>query len=219
MIADEVASLMNSNLQGEPNDWDMDILLMDLATIFLLPQHLNEDELLEVSAQEVEEQVLEAAFEFYERREAEFTPDTMRAIERTVMLQVVDRLWVQHLTAMQNLRQGIGLYAYGQRDPLVMYKKEAHEHFGRLREQIRHDIVHTIYHVAPVGHKLQSNGGGAAVSERRTTAVDPGKFATVTSKAVAPRSVEPVGARKVGRNEPCPCGSGKKYKRCHGAAG
>jgi preprotein translocase subunit SecA len=219
MIADEVASLMNANLQGEPNDWGMDILLMDLATIFPLPQHLNEDALLEVSAQEVEEQVLEAALELYERREAEFTPDTMRAIERTVMLQVVDRLWVQHLTAMQNLRQGIGLYAYGQRDPLVMYKKEAHEQFGRLREQIRHDIVHTIYYVAPVGHKPQSNGGGTAASERRTTAVDPSKLATVTSKAVAPRSVEPVGARKVGRNDPCPCGSGKKYKRCHGAAG
>ena len=216
MVADEVASLVGVYLQGEPSDWTVDTFLAELATIFPLPADLNEDQVLDMSPEEVQEEVLAAADELYGRREEEFGAEVTRVIERTVLLQTVDRLWVQHLTTMQNLRQGIGLYAYGQRDPLVMYKKEAHDQFGRLQEQIRHDIAHTIYHVAPAGQPA-TNGGRPAAAGRRAASVNTGKLTTVMSKVAAQRTVEPVGARKVGRNDPCPCGSGKKYKRCHGA--
>ncbi len=216
MIADEVASLVGAHLQGEPNDWIVDTFLAELATIFPLPADLNEEQVLDMRPEEVQEELLAAVDDLYARREEEFGAEVSRAMERTVMLQTIDRLWVQHLTTMQNLRQGIGLYAYGQRDPLVMYKKEAHDQFGRLQEQIRHDVAHTIYHVAPAGHPA-ADGGQPATAGRRAASIDTGKLTTVLSKAVASRAVEPVGARKVGRNDACPCGSGKKYKRCHGA--
>ena len=83
----------------------------------------------------------------------------MRSFERELMLRVMDSHWVQHLTAMENLRQGIGLYAYGQRDPLVMYKKEGHDQFTNLLDRIQYDIVHTVYHINSAGgterHKRQ----------------------------------------------------------------
>ncbi|MDH4136237.1 MAG: SEC-C metal-binding domain-containing protein, partial [Anaerolineae bacterium] len=122
--------------------------------------------------------------------------------DRQVMLQVIDNLWVRHLTDLDNLRQGIGLRAYGQQDPLVAYKKEAHEMYQDLLVTIQHDIVNRIFR--PVEIRIQRPrpmramrtdlGGGEA--RRPVKAVD----------------------KKVGRNDPCPCGSGKKYKHCHGRA-
>jgi preprotein translocase subunit SecA len=113
---------------------------------------------------------------------------------------------------MESLRQGIGLHAYGQRDPLVMYKKEGHETFQTLLDRIQYDIVHTIYHISVDGGRPNGRAGRA-----RPNGPSGGK--SIMARAPGARSGEPVaaGARKVGRNEPCPCGSGKKYKRCHGA--
>jgi preprotein translocase subunit SecA len=145
----------------------------------------------------------------YDAVENELTPNLMRALERQVMVRAIDSNWVQHLTSMENLRQGIGLHAYGQRDPLVMYKKEGHEMFQTLQARIQSDIAHTIFHVGVVPQGRRSDGRCNAVSDKTT----------VMSRVVGNRNREavPVGDRKVGRNEQCPCGSGKKYKRCHGA--
>src|SRR3972149_373742 len=127
------------------------------------------------------------------------------------MLQPTDRLWVEPLPAMDEMRQGIGLQAYGQTDPLVAYKREAHDMWGQLLENIRHAISHSIYHVglaatpsapppiAPAGE----NGAGQPNRRLRENRPD--------QAAVPPAS-------KVGRNAPCPCGSGRKYKKCHGVA-
>jgi preprotein translocase subunit SecA len=101
------------------------------------------------------------------------------------MLRVIDRLWMEHLTAMEHLRQGIGLHAVGQQDPLVVYKKEGHAYFEALLASIQHDVAHSIYHV-----------GIAKEAPKKKEAVMAGK--------------------RVGRNDPCPCGSGKKYKYCCG---
>ncbi len=122
--------------------------------------------------------------------------------DRRVMLQVIDNLWVRHLTDLANLREGIGLRAYGQQDPLVAYKKEAHEMYQDLLATIQHDIVNRIFRPVeirtqrprPVREMRTSSGGGE--TRRPVKAVD----------------------KKVGRNDPCPCGSGKKYKHCHGRA-
>jgi preprotein translocase subunit SecA len=122
--------------------------------------------------------------------------------DRQVMLSVIDNLWVRHLTDLDNLREGIGLRAYGQQDPLVAYKKEAHEMYQDLLATIQHDIVHRIFR--PVGIKIQRP---RPVREMRTNLEGGG----------APRPVRTVD-KKVGRNDPCPCGSGKKYKHCHGRA-
>jgi preprotein translocase subunit SecA len=125
---------------------------------------------------------------------------------------------------MQNLRQGIGLHAYGQRDPLVMYKMEGSQQFNTLLENIRHDIVRTVYHVVPVeratvGQASKRGVGGGAKPNGQVVTVGAGNPTTVMSQAVAPQRVAASGIPKVGRNDPCPCGNGKKYKRCHGANG
>ncbi|PIU54753.1 MAG: preprotein translocase subunit SecA, partial [Chloroflexi bacterium CG07_land_8_20_14_0_80_51_10] len=136
---------------------------------------------------EIEEKLLDHANSLYEEREQEIEPENMRILERLVMLRAIDSRWVEHLTALEDMRQGIGLQAYAQRDPLIAYKKEAHDMFQQLQAGIQHDIVHTIYRVGLVKE---------TPLERRKEAVGVGK--------------------KVGRNDPCPCGSGKKYKKCCG---
>jgi preprotein translocase subunit SecA len=120
--------------------------------------------------------------------------------DRRVMLQVIDNLWVRHLTGLDNLREGIGLRAYGQQDPLVAYKREAHEMYQYLLTTIQHDIIHRIFW--PVEVRIQRP---RPVREMRTNLGE-------TRRPV--KSVD----KKVGRNDPCPCGSGKKYKHCHGRA-
>ena len=122
--------------------------------------------------------------------------------DRQVMLQVIDNLWVRHLTDLANLREGIGLRAYGQQDPLVAYKKEAHEMYQDLLATIQHDIINRIFRPVEIRiqrprpvREMRTNLGGGE-TRRPVKAVD----------------------KKVGRNDPCPCGSGKKYKHCHGRA-
>ena len=222
MLASETQALIRTHLAGDPNDWDADMLLAQMGVVLPLPGWLDADFVFGHSAAETEGALLDLADQEYARREEEFGAETMRALERVVLLQTTDRLWVQHLTQMSNLRQGIGLYAYGQRDPLVMYKKQGHELFDVLRERIRHDIVHTIFRVAPAGHvppQRASNGKSAGVRVGRGAArVATAGPETILSQIAGNPNATPTQTKKLGRNEPCWCGSGKKFKRCHGAA-
>ena len=144
--------------------------------------------------------------------ENKLSPEAMISIECQLMLRAIDVNWVHHLTTMENLRQGIGLYAYGQRDPLVMYKKEGHDMFQALQDRIRYDVVHTIHHINPTT-TTQSAGNNRP---QRLNAVS--NNTNIMSKATQAQSLETTQTTryKVGRNEPCPCGSNKKYKKCHG---
>ena len=167
----------------------------------------------------------------------------MRALERLVMLRSIDSLWVEHLTAMDEMRQGIGLQAYGQTDPLVAYKREAHDMWDQLLVNIRNQITRSIYHVElaqqpqpappPVmiatqpGVAAEGNGAAPSASLMEDDRAQRAVAAAAGVKA-PPRNLrtnQPVeggggttvrAAPKVGRNDPCPCGSGKKYKKCHG---
>jgi len=187
MISDEVTNLVHAHLGDEHGDnWDLDGLVATISAIFPLPPQLNKNALSQMSRKEVEQKLLEHADSLYDQREQELEAQNMRVLERLVMLRAIDRRWVEHLTSMENMRQGIGLQALAQRDPLVAYKRGGHEMFQDLMGGVRDEIVHTIYHVGIV-------------------------------KQEKPREREkaPVGGR-VGRNDPCPCGSGKKYKKCCG---
>jgi len=200
MVGSELTHVVRGMLAGDPTEWDIEPMLADLRTIMPLPDEIDDDFVFENAAAETEDAVLTAAEALYKEREEQYGGEVMRAVERAVMLQVIDRFWLQHLTMMSNLRQGIGLHAYGQRDPLVMYKKEGFEAFDALLGHIRHGIAHTIFHVAP------------AATEQKTTTVMTKVAAQHTPKAAVSSS------KKIGRNDPCYCGSGKKYKRCHGLA-
>ncbi len=213
MVEVEVQEILDRYLADRsPENWDTEAILRDVNSMFPPPEELlDPDQLALMAREEIEEHLLAQASLVYNQREAEMEPEVMRQVERALMLRVVDHNWVQHLTAMEHLRQGIQLQAFGQRDPLVMYKKDGHEKFRDLQKRIRSDVVHTIYHL---GVTPESNGRrtGSRASLR-------GGEASVMTKVGRPRSRTPVthGERKIGRNEPCPCESGKKYKRCHGA--
>ncbi len=201
MIRQELNELVD-NYTSAPHaeDWDFEALAMSLRAILPPSPAYAPPALQGLSREEIRELVLDFAENAYEEKEAELTPEIMRQIERLLMLQVIDRLWVEHLTAIDDLRQGIGLRAYGQRDPLVEYKAEAYNMFQGLLATIRHDVTHAIYHV-----NLQ----------REQPRPQPRNLQTNRQEADDQR--EPVRAgRKIGRNDPCPCGSGKKYKKCHG---
>ena len=138
----------------------------------------------------------------------------MRQMERLIMLGTIDQLWTAHLTEMDEMRQGIGLRAYGQGDPLVHYKKEAHDMYGQLMENIRSYVARAVYHVNVVSAEPQPETRAAVPAPVAVGAGAPAR--TTRTNRDAPAPTRSGGAAKVGRNEPCPCGSGVKYKKCHG---
>jgi preprotein translocase subunit SecA len=199
MIDEEIQGILSSRVAGDySEEWDLEGLVNELGAILPLPPNLSANALSQMGRDEIEERLLEHTRSLYEAREQEFGAENMRVLERLVMLRTIDRLWIDHLTAMENMRHGIGLHAVGHRDPLVIYKQEGHAMFQSLLHDIRHDVVHTIYKVSIV-----KQGAPAPAS---------------SPMAEAARRKEPaMVAKKVGRNDPCPCGSGKKYKKCCGS--
>ena len=141
--------------------------------------------------------------------------ETQRLVERLVLLRTIDTLWVEHLTAVEEMRQGIGLRAYGQNDPLVAYKREALDMWDQFRERIRQQVARQILHA-----RLAPQAAAEAMAEerapKRVQQTGPGDPDGTGADGPATATAARVTA-KVGRNDPCPCGSGKKYKRCHGA--
>lgn len=215
MVENEILDNVYSYLQDEHGDeWDVEGLIASVQALIPLPPEINAEKLAELHRSEIEELLLNRAESLYQEMEEKAGPDTMRAIERAVMLRSIDTHWVDHLTAMEQLRQGIFLEAYGQRDPLVAFKRQGHEMFQELTSRIRTGIVRTVFHVnvqrRTNGQQVMptpAQGGGVRIAA-----------ASVTTKSAKEGEVKSgsVALHKVGRNDPCPCGSGKKYKRCHG---
>ena len=218
MVDSELSAIGEEYLSDRNSDnWDVDAFVTEIGTVVPLPEDLTDwDQLEALGIDGVQDRLAAHSRQVYDQVEQELTPEAMREAERWLMLRSVDANWVQHLTSMENLRQGIGLHAFGQRDPLVMYKKEGHEQFQGLQAKIEHDIVHTLFNarisVAPKGGQ-QANGRNGQAGRSGAP-----KKETVMAKVMDPRRRETVPAgQKTGRNQQCPCGSGKKYKRCHGA--
>jgi preprotein translocase subunit SecA len=216
MIQDEIQGLVATHFSDDSVEPDLAGLLEDVSTIFPPPpqsaiavnrspepfaschsehseeSHITQGKLREEAAKQsradskqIVERLSDYAIELYNQREQEIGTENMRLAERLVMLRVIDRLWMEHLTVMEDMRQGIGLQAIGQQNPLVVYKREGAALFDSLLAGIQHDLVHSIYHVG-------------------ITKEPPRKKVTVAA------------GKKIGRNDPCPCGSGKKYKYCCG---
>jgi len=198
-VAEETAGLVAAYLPGEDTSaWDYEGLHGELRKLFPLPDSVTVEELEARHGEELLEYLQEVAAETYDAREQQFSPELMRILEQQWMIHVIDRLWIQHLTAIDDIREGINLRAYGQRDPLVEYKVEAASMFDDLLDTIRHDVVYAIYHVVP---RLEPVRRPPPQTTNREE--EGGK--------------QPVKAgKKIGRNEPCYCGSGRKFKKCHG---
>jgi len=218
MVDSELSAIGEEYLSDRNSDnWDVDAFVTEIGTVVPLPEDLTDwDQLEALGIDGVRDRLAAHSRQVYDQVEQELTPEAMREAERWLMLRSVDANWVQHLTSMENLRQGIGLHAFGQRDPLVMYKKEGHEQFQGLQAKIEHDIVHTLFNA----RISVASKGGQQANGRNGQAARSGapKQETVMAKVMDPRRRETVPAgQKIGRNQQCPCGSGKKYKRCHGA--
>ena len=141
----------------------------------------------------------------------------MRFLEKTFMLQVIDHHWKDHLLGMDHLRDGIGLRGYGQKDPLIEYKKEGYDLFAGMMQRIKSDALERLFRVQAVRQEAAPEQQQAAPPPPPPVISRPQPTLTLNrgEAAEAPKTVERA-EDKVGRNDPCPCGSGKKYKKCHG---
>jgi len=242
MVEQEIERAFEAFASGERADeWEVPSLITELKTILPLPSSFTEQYVLRSDTGTVIDEVTAHAHKSYEEKEQNLGADKMRTLERLVLLGTIDRLWVYHLTALDEMRQGIGLTGYGGRDPLVEYKREAHDMYTQLTDHIRQQVSRRIYHVTltpaqpqPAQPALPANAQergpsadveGAAVpsrtgngrrARRQATSARSGNGAASEPSATSAATGATVN-RKVGRNDPCPCGSGKKYKKCHGS--
>ncbi len=207
MITDRVEAVVDTCISQDlpPADWDLNELnelLLPIIPLEPVKPALIEDM---KNSRELKHVLKEQAVKLYEAKETEFPePEQFRELERVVLLKVIDRKWMDHIDDMDQLRQGIGLQAYGQRDPLVEYKMAGFDMFDDMINSIQEDTVRLLYHVR-IEQKV----------EREQVA----KVTGTNKDDTAVRAPQKREAKKIYPNDPCPCGSGKKYKQCHGARG
>ncbi len=225
----------------KPYEWDLAGLQTDVLTQFgvkIIPQ-----ELADLPREEIEEKIYEKLVAKYEEKEQRIPPEVLRETERIVMLNVIDSQWKDHLLSMDHLREGIGLRGYGQKDPLVEYKKESFILFNEMLDRIEDETVRVLYFLQPAepsrplvaeGPREEEEGGELVVAASRPRPAADSVVTEFTRNIQRKKQREldelqfvgggaaggrqpVVRGKKIGRNEPCPCGSGKKYKKCCGA--
>ena len=233
IIKEEMNQYANEKLY--PEEWQLDALIKDAEKIFAPPGVLKVSELENMSRDELKEHLEKLAEDTYKQREAMFTADVMRELEKVVMLRIVDNKWMEHLDHMDMLREGINLRAYGQRAPLVEYKIEALAMFEEMEAAIQDQIATTMYHVAvvqqappqadeetPPEPSVKEIREAESVVKREQAKVEDrlqtarASHGEDSSPAEAQKRAKTAEGKKIGRNDPCPCGSGKKYKNCCG---
>jgi preprotein translocase subunit SecA len=224
------ANVANATESEFPEEWDLDALVQQVQALYgtdITVEELREEVELERGA--LIEEFVDDALETYEEKEQQYGAELMREIERYVILQVVDSRWRSHLDSMDYLRDGIHLRAMAQKDPLVEYRAEGHAMFEELGGTIREEVVLTLFHAqieVNQPQQLEPERGDGNLSYQHETAAGAeviaasagGAGAAATAVAAPVQQGQIVNEHKdVGRNDPCWCGSGKKFKRCHGA--
>jgi preprotein translocase subunit SecA len=182
-------------------EWDYNELnTLLLPTVPLQP--VTAERVLKPKKNSLKQQLKEEAVKLYESKEAEFPePESIREIERVILLKVIDRKWMDHIDDMDQLRQGAGLQAYGQRDPLVEYKMNGYEMFDEMTQNIKEETVRLLFHVH-VEQKVEREQVAKVTGTNKDDTVQKGPVRRMEAKVYP--------------NDPCPCGSGKKYKQCCG---
>ena len=201
-----------------PKDWDLEGLQKQLLHFYNFEPEQAELRLADLRLDEIGDALWSKLLERYDAKEEKVTPELMRQYERHIVLQIIDAAWKDHLLAMDHLKEGIGLRAYGQKNPLVEYKRESFDMFGQMQERIENEIVRFLFLLEPMSEddrrreeqkRRQEQAQIFAAASRSASGVTArGGVKTVERKEV-----------KTGRNDPCHCGSGKKFKKCHGKAG
>jgi preprotein translocase subunit SecA len=198
----------------DPRDWNVTEVSTDLLAYFNINPSELEIPIEELGIDELREQLWAAIEAKYKAKEERLGNELMRMFERDILLRVVDHSWKDHLLALDHLKEGISLRGYGQRDPKQEYKRESYELFQAMKERIEDTATKTIFRLEPVSEEQMAEQR----RRRRAPASSQYQFSAPPKEAMAqgPKTVMRKGD-KVGRNDPCPCGSGKKYKKCHGA--
>ncbi len=196
-IESVVSDVVDSEISPEVprSQWDWEALSRELTVVY--PTRVEEPQPAG-GIDAVTDFVVEEALDAYAQREEDLGAEVLRQVERSVMLSVIDNKWREHLSEMDYLRAGIGLRAMGQRDPLSEYQREAYDMFTDMVESVKRDTVRYLFHVELAQPKSEPQ--------------------RVEANPTGGKSTKQAVSDKVGRNDPCPCGSGKKYKRCHGIA-
>ncbi|MFC2006869.1 preprotein translocase subunit SecA [Chloroflexota bacterium] len=202
MVKEEVEEIIASYTKDEhDNDWDTKGLINDILAIFPLPRESNIDTFSSLKSGKIVQRLITEAKALYEQREKEMGSENMRMLERLVMLRVMDNLWIEHLTAMEHLRLDAGWQSLRQIQPVDAYKNAGYKLFQDLLAFIRHEVARTIYHVS---------------INRRETPPHPSPMSQVVTNQISQKQPVKANSKKIGRNDPCPCGNGKKYKHCCG---
>ncbi|EKE16078.1 MAG: hypothetical protein ACD_11C00038G0003, partial [uncultured bacterium] len=229
-VKEEIEQVVSVHCTDDDFLWDIEKISIDIADIFPfakedaleLKKIQNDKSKTEVEKKTaLTDSLVGKAKHLYGIKEQEIGQEAMRNVEKAIILQTIDTLWMNHLDEIDYLRQGIGLRGYGQRDPLVEYKREAFNLFSHLMENIRTTIVRTIFKVSMVSTQSEQQStqqipknaqysGGEYIDQFGSAKKENGKAED------APKSKPLVSDEVIGRNDPCPCGSGKKYKKCCG---
>jgi len=218
-VMDEFVEMLTDKFtmkQTHPEDWDLDGLQELLLRTCGI--HINKDEFYSYHLHELADKINHLLMQRYRQREEVWSPDNMRRIERIAILKTIDERWKEHLREMEEFKEGIHLRGYGQKDPLIEYKREGFEMFVLLLDRITSEIVEFVFKAEPAA-EMERQMIKRARALKTVHASGDGMGLTGGGEAEESRPVRhsPVKAeQKVGRNDPCPCGSGKKFKHCHG---
>ncbi len=211
----------------DPMDWNLSGLRTDMLSYFNIASHELPHDLDKLGIDELREALWSRIESKYDEREGRFSPEVMRGFERAILLHAVDLSWKDHLLALDHLKEGIGLRTYAQRDPLNEYKRESYELFQAMKDRIENDSIERLFRYEPVTEeqmaeqrrrKERAAAPRIEIAPPSNPSTGVGASLNAPSPANPPRPQTVVGGDKIGRNDPCPCGSGKKYKKCHGAA-
>lgn len=211
MIEDLGADFAETYASSEyPEEWDFEGLNKALLGEFRLQINVDPKALADFTKDRIRDEIIQRAKDVYSKKEQDIGPPILRSLERAVMLETIDSLWKDHLLNMDHMKEGIGLRGWGQKDPLVEYKREGFQMFETMLAQIREDAVKVMFYAQPIAQ-------AAPAAIQRKPERRPVQLIESHGESVEAGSRQPVKKEhKVGRNELCPCGSGKKFKKCHG---
>jgi preprotein translocase subunit SecA len=219
LLSDITRQYLNPDVSQD--DWDIDNYKLQIKTIYDLDADRERLDIQNMTSDQVVESIWERLKVKYEGKEQQIGPEAMRTYERIIMLNIIDAQWKDHLLSLDHLKQGIGLVGYGQKDPLVEYKKQSFDLFQEMLDRIDTTTIRSLFNLQVVSEQPPEN-----LQQRRMARRPAALKFTGPNQGAAPAGEEDGKIKtvvrdqpKTGRNEPCPCGSGKKYKKCHGIAG
>jgi preprotein translocase subunit SecA len=217
LLSDLTKQYLNPNVS--PDDWEIENYKIQIKTIYDFDADAEGIDIPNMTSEEVTDAIWEKLKVKYAEKEQQIGPEAMRTYERIIMLNIIDAQWKDHLLSLDHLKQGIGLVGYGQKDPLVEYKKQSFDMFQEMLDRIDTSTIRSLFNLQVVAEQPPE-----AIRQRRParstsmTFTGPNQGAAAAGEEAGKVKTVVRDQPKVGRNEPCPCGSGKKYKKCHGAA-